>query len=664
MTLVTPVRGGVRVPLIAFVLGLVLFSFNARGANNTIVVQSGDVESLYAVVRNPANVNKTVVLQPGIYILSATAPSGVPRPRGGGLLLQEGMKLLGSNVYADADHDGVWDASFDGNPVIAGNTVIDGTGVAPEAFGPDFQPEVDCVGATASELLAVGAALLYRNRGTISGITILAAPGQFALGPAHSALLPSRGYFVEINNTFLDGGFSAWGGAAFHNMGCRMRNASSTLLFDHNITRGSLFGLTVVNGLTNQQGDEVQGPSVHAILTRNHVIANILMGLHARNSLGTDGGWVDVQSTGNLFEGNATGLEVTAGTNNGAQSSGTIGNQLDLVSARDTFRQNSTGVLGVAGWLEDPFNPLSTSRNELRITLRQGTFEGGDALHAWSMFPEARPNIDIGNRVTALVRDSSSDTIPIPPFVFVDRVPGDSNTVSIVGSDAAFLSSNRTPPTYSQYLVPPNPFDLAGATNKLHFTPAATGYQLTAQAGALDPDFGSALDFSGDPNGDFPLDDDTTEVFLPFAFPFEGRSYTSAFVNTDGNLTFGEGDFASTPRDVARLVSGAPRIAALLSDLAPNIGGSVHAKALPERVVITWDHVPSWPTLADENTLQIALHADGTVDLIYGGIGITDAVVGIAPGGNSGNPPPAVDLSAGAATGSTLYEDFFGIRGP
>src|SRR5262245_8429870 len=107
----------------------------AHADNRTIVINSGDVERLYAVTDNPANANKTVVLQPGTYVLTETGPSGNPRPRGGGLMLQEGMKLLGSNTYADVDHDGVWDATFDGNPVISGDTVLDGTGVAPFLAG-------------------------------------------------------------------------------------------------------------------------------------------------------------------------------------------------------------------------------------------------------------------------------------------------------------------------------------------------------------------------------------------------------------------------------------------------------------------------------------------------------------------------------------------------
>ncbi len=649
--------------LIAAVATLLFTSFDTRADDRTIIINSGDAERLYAVVGNPANANKTVVLRPGTYRLTAIGPSGA-RPRGGGLMLQKGMKLLGWNTYADADHDGVWDATLDDDPVISGKTVIDGTGIAPYLeVGPDGKPEVDCTGDSEVDLSDT-IAIAYRDRNTISRLTILTGPGALALSPPHSAYLPSSGYAAEISNNFLDNGSFSVPGAAFLNLGCRMRNASSTLLFDRNIVRGNLFGVAIINGLTNQDGDVRQGPSVHAIVSANHFIGNFY-GLHSRNTLGTDGGSINVYSTDNLFEENTAGIEATAGTDNG-NATGANGNQYDLLSYRDTFRQNSVGALGIGGWRVNLDTLSGTSNNELRMALVEDHFEDGDAVHIWPTFPEPRPGVDKGNHITALVRGSTLSAAPVPKFLFIDLVPGDTNIVSIVGTDAAFLRSNGAPPIRKQILVPPNPFDLVGAVNKLHFAPVSTGYQVTAGAGALNSDVGAVLDFSGPPNGPFPIDDDTSLVPLPFVFPFEGNSYGEVFVNTDGNLTFGTGDAASAARDVARLISGAPRIAALLTDLAVNFGGEIHANALADRMIITWVGVPSWATgLTDQNTFQVVLYPEGSFDLVYGAIGPTDAVVGIAPGGNLGPAPAGVDLSKGTATGSTIYEAFFStLQGP
>jgi len=54
-------------------------------------------------VNGSVNADTLVVLAPGIYTLSGTAPNG------GTLLLQPRMKLAGYNEYTDVDGDGVWD---------------------------------------------------------------------------------------------------------------------------------------------------------------------------------------------------------------------------------------------------------------------------------------------------------------------------------------------------------------------------------------------------------------------------------------------------------------------------------------------------------------------------------------------------------------------------
>jgi hypothetical protein len=654
-------------------LNILLFLITALGGsdvfagNRTIIINGGDVERLYAITNNPANANATVVLRPGTYTLTAIDPSGGARPRGGGLMLQEGMTLLGSNTYTDADHDGVWDATLEGDPVTSGATVVDGTGLVPYAPS-DGNPETDCTGYADTDLFRT-LVIAYRNRSTISRLSILAGPGAIALTMADSAYLPATGFVAEISNNFLDVRDNAFGGgfgAVFANLGCRMRNATSTLLFNHNIVRGSRvggvnadLGLAVINGLTGQAGDVRSGPRLNAIIKNNHFIGNS-WGLHSRNTLGVDGGWINIFSTGNLFDWNYAGIEATAGSDFFSPT-GANGNQYDLLSYRDVFRLDVVGVLGLGAWRYNLDTNSGTSNNQLRIALTEDRFEGGDAAHIWSTFPEPRYGIDRGNRVTATVRGSVLSGVPLPPFLFIDPVQGDSNDIDIVGSDATFLQSNGALPIRRPNLAPINAFDLVGVANALHFVPNAYGYSVTAGAGTLDPDIGALLDFSGLPNGVAPLDDDTIEVALPFVFAFEGKVYSSLWVNTDGNVTFGSGDFLSTPRDVKRMISGPPRIAPLFADLSIAAGGSIHANVYQDRATITWVDVPSWENgLADQNTCQIVLHSDGSIDLIYGAVGLTEAVVGISSGDITGSAPISVDLSLqpGGVAAQTIYEFF------
>ncbi|HJV48138.1 MAG TPA: hypothetical protein VJ505_14760 [Holophagaceae bacterium] len=59
------------------------------------VVQVNGIEQLYAAVNDPANAGATLVLAPGIYMLSRTDSTGLARPNGGRLELQVDMSLTG-----------------------------------------------------------------------------------------------------------------------------------------------------------------------------------------------------------------------------------------------------------------------------------------------------------------------------------------------------------------------------------------------------------------------------------------------------------------------------------------------------------------------------------------------------------------------------------------
>jgi len=110
-----------------------------------------------------------------------------------------------------------------------------------------------------------------------------------------------------------------------------------------------------------------------------------------------------------------------------------------------------------------------------------------------------------------------------------------------------------------------NPFNLDQQT--LTFTaamPVAAAYQFQLSAGSYDEAAalaGAVVKLA---------DDDSHEIPIPFPFPFFGNTYQSVFINSDGNLTFGEGDNASTDRSLGRMVAGRPRISRLVGDLDPS----------------------------------------------------------------------------------------------
>src|SRR5688500_8412259 len=79
-------------------------------------------------------------------------------------------------------------------------------------------------------------------------------------------------------------------------------------------------------------------------------------------------------------------------------------------------------------------------------------------------------------------------------------------------------------------IAPPNSYDLRGLG--LRFTPnSAGGYDVRRITAAFRTTLGRQLTLS---------DDDSTPANVPFGFNFYGRTQTTAFVNSDGNVTFEE----------------------------------------------------------------------------------------------------------------------------
>jgi hypothetical protein len=193
-------------------------------------------------------------------------------------------------------------------------------------------------------------------------------------------------------------------------------------------------------------------------------------------------------------------------------------------------------------------------------------------------------------------------------------------------------------------LATQNFFDLPAMTLRLTPEGAVGSYRLSQRPETLSSDFGTSLPLT---------DDDTREIAFSgnFRFPFFGTNYASVFINSDGNITFGAGDTASTPRDLSRFNSGPPRIGAFFADFDPTTGrGGVFFNALPDRFVITWNHIREFEGFT-ESSFQIVLFPDGSFELVYGGISADSGIAGWSHGRNL-QPLGLVDLSL--STGAVL----------
>ena len=172
------------------------------------------------------------------------------------------------------------------------------------------------------------------------------------------------------------------------------------------------------------------------------------------------------------------------------------------------------------------------------------------------------------------------------------------------------------------------------------------------------------LDLFTDDELPLSLGDDTfAEVALPFSFPYQGSNWSSVFVNSNGNLTFGSGD-SDFSESVSELLNDQPRIAPLWDDLSPNNGGTVSVTFGASSVTVNYVGVPEF-FATGSNTFSVTLHSDGTVDVDYGAVSALDGIAGVTQGGGAANPGET-NLSAGgpfSAVGTT-YEQFTGAGDP
>jgi len=151
-------------------------------------------------------------------------------------------------------------------------------------------------------------------------------------------------------------------------------------------------------------------------------------------------------------------------------------------------------------------------------------------------------------------------------------------------------------------------------------------------------------------------DDTATPVTLGFTFPFQGSNWTSAFLNSNGNLTFGAGstDFSET---VPEFLAGPPRIAPRWDDLDAG-DGLVIASPGFNKVTYHFVSVPEFFTTSP-NYFSVELNKNGDFNIDYLATSRTDGLSGITQGGGAADPGET-NLSADGdhdADGTT-YEFF------
>jgi hypothetical protein len=171
-------------------------------------------------------------------------------------------------------------------------------------------------------------------------------------------------------------------------------------------------------------------------------------------------------------------------------------------------------------------------------------------------------------------------------------------------------------------IVSANAFDLGGVG--LRFEPNGQGgYDVRRASPTFSGNLGQRLRLG---------DDDGAEQGFAFSFPFYGSPRGSAFVNSDGNLTFGERDASTDDRSLGRVLSGAPRIAPFFADLNPAAGGGIFVSGAPDAFTVTWCAVPDYDATG-KVTAQASLLPGGAVEIrIDSSTTLKDGIVALSPG--------------------------------
>ncbi|HSB08337.1 MAG TPA: hypothetical protein VLM38_02415 [Blastocatellia bacterium] len=206
----------------------------------------------------------------------------------------------------------------------------------------------------------------------------------------------------------------------------------------------------------------------------------------------------------------------------------------------------------------------------------------------------------------------------------------DESGVAVVGDDGTIV-------------IPAAQFDLKNSS--ILFTPDGDGYRISTTDAEFDRDFGSRLGYFRGADGGISQDADNgyRDIYLGGAqFPFFGVGYDTAYVGTNGYITFTQGDTGARISPSA-LAIDLPRIAPLWADLEVNDSGNIYYNRLEGRHLFTWNRAGQ-PLYSGFSTFQAVLYDDGRIVFVYKKVKAHASLTGISPGRLEGEPQP-IDFS-------------------
>jgi hypothetical protein len=188
--------------------------------------------------------------------------------------------------------------------------------------------------------------------------------------------------------------------------------------------------------------------------------------------------------------------------------------------------------------------------------------------------------------------------------------------------DIAVITGN------SRTFIPKSLFNLAH--KKISFSRNSSGsYDLKVTAGANPVVQGKVIGLGNN---------DSKQIQFPngFRFPFYGKIYGSVFVNSYGNLTFTKADKESPTNDLFPVLTGPPRIAALLNSFyleSDEFPSKVRVLQTQNMFSVIWENATELRFKGGfRNTFRIDLDKNGNIDFVFGKMESPQGITGISPG--------------------------------
>jgi hypothetical protein len=257
---------------------------------------------------------------------------------------------------------------------------------------------------------------------------------------------------------------------------------------------------------------------------------------------------------------------------------------------------------------------------------------GGGSLHnnddgTWSYTPAANYNGPVSFNYTA-----SDGTLTASSTASLALAAVNDSPVIAAGTDASASINVPVTPTVHNNVSAPLALELADS-GLISGLPGETGFGSLALGPSDDGSSGLI---------------DITSVFGANGVNFFGNSYTSLYVNNNGNISFGHSISAYTPSAIGAGLSF-PIIAPFWADVDTRLDGgavSYDLDASDGVMTITWDHVGYFGEHKDKlDTFQLVLINEGNgnfdIEYRYGGIQWTTGDASSGSNGLGGTPARA-----------------------